>query len=171
MSLSPENEAVVEREFPTWLKDFGAGYWTMKPSSLNRLLDAARSHESERVKGLVEAAQLACDLLAERTYGSAARSPGHNARLALEAALSAIPGEAVLAGEGKGSAGGRVPCPQMDTPTPSPAGKMDREELTDLVSDAISDSIDMDWTSAVGARYVVEALVKEGVITLAGGEG
>lgn len=30
----------------------------------------------------------ACDLLAERTYGSDARSPGHNARLKLEAALT-----------------------------------------------------------------------------------
>lgn len=35
-----------------------------------------------------EAAMLeACDLLAERKYGNAARSPGHNARLVLEGAL------------------------------------------------------------------------------------
>lgn len=40
---------------------------------------------------------------------------------------------------------------------------MDREELTDLISDAISDSIDMDWTASIGARYVVDALVKENV--------
>ena len=33
----------------------------------------------------------ACDLLAERTYGSPARSPGHNARLRLEAALTGTP--------------------------------------------------------------------------------
>lgn len=37
---------------------------------------------------LVEAAKHACDLLAERTYGSHARSPGHNARLVLEAAIA-----------------------------------------------------------------------------------
>jgi len=35
--------------------------------------------------------QLACDLLAERTYGNAARSPGHNARVVLEKLLSATP--------------------------------------------------------------------------------
>lgn len=35
-----------------------------------------------------KAMQGACDLLAERTYGNAARSPGHNARLELEAALT-----------------------------------------------------------------------------------
>lgn len=40
--LSDQNRALIEREFPAWLKDFGAGYWTMKPSSLARLLDAAR---------------------------------------------------------------------------------------------------------------------------------
>lgn len=43
---------------------------------------------------------------------------------------------------------------------------MSREELTDIVSEAIGDSIDMDWSPTIGARYVVEALVKEGVITL-----
>jgi hypothetical protein len=32
----------------------------------------------------------ACDLLAERTYGNEARSPGHNARLKLEAAVSSV---------------------------------------------------------------------------------
>lgn len=39
-----------------------------------------------------------------------------------------------------------------------------RQELLDLVSDAISDSIDMDWTPTIGARYVVEALIKEGLV-------
>jgi acyl-CoA reductase-like NAD-dependent aldehyde dehydrogenase len=38
-----------------------------------------------------ERIQHACDLLAERTYGSKARSPGHNARLVLEAMLAAAP--------------------------------------------------------------------------------
>lgn len=41
----------------------------------------------ERVKALEEAAREAIDLLAERKYGSHARSPGHNARLVLERAL------------------------------------------------------------------------------------
>ncbi|MCC8945759.1 hypothetical protein H8A97_11780 [Bradyrhizobium sp. Arg62] len=40
---------------------------------------------------LRKAANEACDLLAERTYGSPARSPGHNTRLLLERALKAAP--------------------------------------------------------------------------------
>jgi hypothetical protein len=40
---------------------------------------------------LRKAAIEACDLLAERTYGNHARSPGHNARLLLERALSPLP--------------------------------------------------------------------------------
>lgn len=36
---------------------------------------------------LTAAIKEACDLLAERKYGSNARSPGHNARLLLERAL------------------------------------------------------------------------------------
>jgi hypothetical protein len=40
--------------------------------------------EIERLRA---AMQDACELLAERTQGSGARSPGHNARLRLEAAL------------------------------------------------------------------------------------
>ena len=43
---------------------------------------------------------------------------------------------------------------------------MDREELTDLISDAISDSIDMDWNSGIGARHVVDALLREGLVKL-----
>lgn len=39
-------------------------------------------------KRLRDAMTEACDLLAERKYGSPARSPGHNARLCLEAALT-----------------------------------------------------------------------------------
>lgn len=34
-------------------------------------------------------------------------------------------------------------------------------ELQDVISDAISDSIDQDWTPSTGATYVVEALKKE----------
>lgn len=41
------------------------------------------------VAELRQAMQEACDLLAERTYGSSSRSPAHHARLVLEAALSA----------------------------------------------------------------------------------
>lgn len=44
----------------------------------------AKDAEIERLRS---AAAMACDLLAERTYGSQARSPGHNARLVLEGAL------------------------------------------------------------------------------------
>ena len=39
---------------------------------------------------------------------------------------------------------------------------IDRDELTDFLDDAISDSIDMDWTGSIGARAVVDALAKEG---------
>lgn len=35
---------------------------------------------------------------------------------------------------------------------------MTEEELTDLISDAITDSLEMDWTSRDGARAVVRAL-------------
>jgi hypothetical protein len=41
----------------------------------------------KRIERLRIAILEACDLLAERTQGSAARSPGHNARVRLEAAL------------------------------------------------------------------------------------
>lgn len=44
--------------------------------------------EIERLRA---ACSEACDLLAERTHGSPARSPGHNARLVLEAALHGAP--------------------------------------------------------------------------------
>lgn len=42
-------------------------------------------------EGLVAAIREAIDLLAERKHGSPARSPGHNARLVLEAALRSAP--------------------------------------------------------------------------------
>lgn len=45
--------------------------------------------------------QEAIDLLAERKYGSPARSPGHNARLKLEAALAAAPEPSVAGSEGR----------------------------------------------------------------------
>lgn len=43
---------------------------------------------AEQITKLRAAMQEACDLLAERKHGSPARSPGHNARLCLEWALS-----------------------------------------------------------------------------------
>lgn len=43
---------------------------------------------SRDVERLRAAMKESCDLLAERTHGSPARSPGHNARLCLEAALA-----------------------------------------------------------------------------------
>lgn len=43
---------------------------------------------------------------------------------------------------------------------------MTREDLTDTISDALGDSMDVDWNYSTGARYVIDALVKEGVITL-----
>jgi hypothetical protein len=50
-----------------------------------RALPQSPPDETLRLKAAMD---YACDLLAERTYGSPARSPGHNARLHLEAALS-----------------------------------------------------------------------------------
>lgn len=44
-----------------------------------------RDVEIGRLRSII---QDACDLLAERTHGNPARSPGHNARLCLEAALT-----------------------------------------------------------------------------------
>lgn len=44
---------------------------------------------------------------------------------------------------------------------------LDREELIDLIADAISDSMDMDWSYRDGARAVVAALIEEGVVKIA----
>lgn len=46
-------------------------------------------HHENKIERLRVAMTEACDLLAGRTQGSAARSPGHNARLLLEAAWHA----------------------------------------------------------------------------------
>lgn len=53
-------------------------YYTMRESI------ASKDAEITRLR---EAIQEACDLLTERKYGAAARSPGHNARVTLEWAL------------------------------------------------------------------------------------
>jgi hypothetical protein len=52
------------------------------------------------------------------------------------------------------------------TPPSRPQGEegLDRDELTDLISDAISDSMDMDWSYRDGARAVVAALIEEGIV-------
>lgn len=47
-----------------------------------------RAQPEGQAQRLSEAIRRACDLLAERSYGSPARSPAHNARLVLEAALA-----------------------------------------------------------------------------------
>jgi hypothetical protein len=66
------------------------------------MADALRAHvaacPAHPMSGLVKAVMAACDLLAERTQGGPARSPGHNARLLLE--------EALLAATGKPTPGG-----------------------------------------------------------------
>lgn len=51
---------------------------------------ADREALSAREAAMREAMQTACDLLAERIYGSPARSPGHNARVVLEGALDTL---------------------------------------------------------------------------------
>lgn len=43
---------------------------------------------------------------------------------------------------------------------------MDNQDLEDLIADAISDSLEMDWTSRDGARAVVAALYAEGLLPL-----
>ena len=51
--------------------------------------DSSRRKEAEaRAEALEGAMRAACNLLAERIYGNAARSPGHNARVVLESTLA-----------------------------------------------------------------------------------
>ena len=40
----------------------------------------------------------------------------------------------------------------------------DREELIDLISEAISDSLDADWRATDGAEYVLRALEEAGIV-------
>ncbi len=42
--------------------------------------------------------------------------------------------------------------------------RVDRQDLEDRITDAISDSFDMDWTARDGARAVVKALEDEGIV-------
>lgn len=48
---------------------------------------------------------------------------------------------------------------------------LDRETVEDLISDAISDSLDMDWQPGWGARTVLDALLREGLISIAEPKG
>lgn len=57
-------------------------------TAINALIWEMERRET-RINQLGSAMQKACELLAERIHGSPARSPGHNARLELEAALNA----------------------------------------------------------------------------------
>ena len=75
LSVAKDNERTL-REYSDLAFDGTGATWE------------ARAEAAERRAGELEGAmRLACDLLAERTYGSRARSPGHNARLVLESAL------------------------------------------------------------------------------------
>lgn len=51
-------------------------------------LTAMGDAQAERIARLEGSIKMACDLLAERIHGNAARSPGHNARVILESALN-----------------------------------------------------------------------------------
>lgn len=51
---------------------------------------------NDRIGHLRSAMQTACDLLTERRLGSPARSPGHNARLCLEASLENTASDSAL---------------------------------------------------------------------------
>ena len=103
--LLGESEEV--RKLRTWVADLQSGMYVncvycghrygpgeMTPVSM---ADALKAHvaacPSHPMAGLVGAVTAACDLLAERTQGSPARSPGHNARLLLEEALLAATGK------------------------------------------------------------------------------
>lgn len=40
----------------------------------------------------------------------------------------------------------------------------DDEDLIDLIDTALSDSLDMDWTTGIGAKAVLRALRDEGIL-------
>jgi hypothetical protein len=40
----------------------------------------------------------------------------------------------------------------------------DRQDLEDLIADAIGDSMDIDWTYRDGARAVIRALEEDGIL-------
>lgn len=49
----------------------------------------------------------------------------------------------------------------------SPA--IDTQDLRDLISDAIGDSMDMDWTYSDGARSIIRAFEREGLVVMQSG--
>lgn len=61
--------------------------WSMALTKADSILSLF-SQERERGERMERALEEARDLLLERTRGSHARSPGHNARLVIDAALS-----------------------------------------------------------------------------------
>lgn len=71
-------------DYPDW-KAEAARLWAIH---IDTAIHAAKIESQKRVAALEVAMKEACDLLAERKYGSPARSSGHNARLTLESALS-----------------------------------------------------------------------------------
>jgi hypothetical protein len=84
--------ARAERETEQY-KSSAAHYQMKFNEHCKRVEDAETRAEQAEAKAarLEGAAQEAIDLLTERTHGSPARSPGHNARLKLEAALAPAP--------------------------------------------------------------------------------
>ena len=81
LSLLTRIEALeAERDYAWSEMKNAQAYWRAETAH-------AEAAEAQRDR-MREAAIEACDLLAERIYGSPARSPGHNARVILESALS-----------------------------------------------------------------------------------
>lgn len=72
------------------LKDLRDGIIDERHTMMEEVERATRRAEAAeaRIAELTEALRTASDLLAERAYGSPARSPGHNARVVMEAALA-----------------------------------------------------------------------------------
>ena len=96
-ALSDEDHEVirrcVERQLKLYLRGQHKGYYIHSDiASLIYMIGRAHpsptpAADADRVRTLETAMKTACNLLAERTHGNPARSPGHNARLELEAAL------------------------------------------------------------------------------------
>lgn len=69
-------------------------------------------------------------------------------------------------GRAPSSPGSREPSPSV--PSVSAASgfdpsRIDAQELEDFLSDAIGDSIDMDWTGRIGAQAVIREMEREGL--------
>lgn len=103
LNLETENRMLRERLGPRGLEVVmidGRGHYVNEAvkAEIERLradipadvvvLRSDRENLAKRVAELVNAIREAGDLLAERTHGNGARSPGHNARLRLESVLA-----------------------------------------------------------------------------------